>query len=394
MAGINGLRGTGQFGTDFRPTNYRELYTLLEPNGSAPLNALLSMGSSQSTDDPKYNNFRDELPDRKLKINNGSGYNATATTLQLDTNDPGVPYVVAGSIVVNSNTGEVMRATAAGDTTNHRITVARNIAGGSLTITDNDDLFIAGFAASEGDTSPDALSFDPTVAFNYTQIFRTAFEVSNTLKQTYRRTGDAEDEYMTKALKMHMSDIERAMFFGKKVEESGSTATPRRYTGGIMNEITNVLDQASNSSANVLSETGFDNLLSDTVFAFGSKQKIAFCGTTCANLLQQIGKARWQPTVVSGTYGINFTKYSTYAGELLVHVHPQFRQIPGMANDMVIIDFPFLKYRFLEGRDTTLLQNRQTADKDASKHEYLTECGLELMQDKVHSVIKNWNSLS
>ena len=129
MAGINGLRGTGQFGTDFRPTNYRELYTLLEPNGSAPLNALLSMGSSQSTDDPKFNNFRDELPDRKMKINNGSGYNATATTLQLDTNDAGIPFVVAGSIIVNSNTGEVMRATAAGDTTNHQVTVARNIGG-------------------------------------------------------------------------------------------------------------------------------------------------------------------------------------------------------------------------------------------------------------------------
>ena len=394
MAGINGLRGTGQFGTDFRPTNYRELYTLLEPNGSAPLNALLSMGSSQSTDDPKFNNFRDELPDRKMKINNGAGYNATATTLQLDTNDAGIPFVVAGSIIVNSNTGEVMRATAAGDTSLHQITVARNIGGTSLTITDNDDLFVAGFAASEGGTAPDALSFDPSVAFNYCQIFRTAFEVSNTLKATYRRTGDAEDEYMTKALKMHMSDIERAMFFGKKTEESGSTATPRRYTGGLMNELTNVLDQASNASANVLSETGFDNLLSDTVFAFGSKQKIAFCGTTCANLLQQIGKARWQPTVVSGTYGINFTKYSTYAGELLVHVHPQFRQIPNMANDMIIVDFPYLKYRFLDGRDTTLLQNRQTNDKDASKHEYLTECGLELLQDKVHTVIKNWNSLS
>ncbi|MDC0624163.1 DUF5309 domain-containing protein [Alphaproteobacteria bacterium] len=392
MAGINGLRGTGQFGTDFRPTNYRELYTLLEPNGTAPLNALLSMGSSQSSDDPKFNNFRDELPDRKLKVN--GALNASATTIQLDTGDAGVPFVVAGSIIVNSATGEVMRATAAGDTTNHRVTVARQIGGGSLTIADDSELFIAGYSATEGDTAPDAISFDPTVAFNYCQIFRTAFEVSNTLKATYRRTGDAEDEYMTKALKMHMSDIERAMFFGKKVEESGSTAQPRRYTGGLMNELTNVLDQASNSSASVLSETGFDTLLSDTVFAFGSKQKIAFCGTTCANLLQQIGKARWQPTVVSGTYGINFTKYSTYAGDLLVHVHPQFRQIPGMANDMVIIDFPFLKYRFLDGRDTTLLQNRQTADKDAAKHEYLTECGLELMQDKVHTVIKNWNSLS
>ncbi len=392
MAGVNGLRGTGQFASDFRPTNYRELYTLLEPNGTAPLNALLSMGSSQSTDDPKYNNFRDELPDRKLKVN--GALNASATTIQLDTGDAGVPFVVAGSIVVNSATGEVMRATAAGDTTNHRITVARQIGGGSLTIADDSELFIAGYSATEGDTAPDAISFDPTVAFNYAQIFRTAFEVSNTLKATYRRTGDAEDEYMTKALKMHMSDIERAMFFGKKVEESGSTAQPRRYTGGLMNELTNVLDQAGNSSASVLSETGFDTLLSDTVFAFGSKQKIAFCGTTCANLLQQIGKARWQPTVVSGTYGINFTKYSTYAGDLLVHVHPQFRQIPGMANDMVIIDFPYLKYRYLDGRDTTLLQNRQTNDKDASKHEYLTECGLELMQDKVHTVIKNWNSLS
>jgi len=392
MAGVNGLRGTGQFASDFRPTNYRELYTLLEPNGTAPLNALLSMGSSQSTDDPKYNNFRDELPDRKLKVN--GALNASATTIQLDASDAGVPFVVAGSIVVNSATGEVMRATAAGDTTNHRITVARQIGGGSLTIADDSELFIAGYSASEGDTAPDAISFDPTVAFNYAQIFRTAFEVSNTLKATYRRTGDAEDEYMTKALKMHMSDIERAMFFGKKVEESGSTAQPRRYTGGLMNELTNVLDQAGNSSASVLSETGFDTLLSDTVFAFGSKQKIAFCGTTCANLLQQIGKARWQPTVVSGTYGINFTKYSTYAGDLLVHVHPQFRQIPGMANDMVIIDFPYLKYRYLDGRDTTLLQNRQTNDKDASKHEYLTECGLELMQDKVHTVIKNWNSLA
>ena len=50
MAAIQGLRGTGQFDTDFRPKNYRELFTLLEPNGNAPLNALLSMTSSEGTD--------------------------------------------------------------------------------------------------------------------------------------------------------------------------------------------------------------------------------------------------------------------------------------------------------------------------------------------------------
>ena len=66
MAAVQGLRGTGEFSVDFRPKNYRELFTLLEPNGNAPLNALLAMGSSESTDDPEYKNFRDELPDRKM----------------------------------------------------------------------------------------------------------------------------------------------------------------------------------------------------------------------------------------------------------------------------------------------------------------------------------------
>ena len=33
-ASIPGLRGSGTFTADFRPTNYRELYTLLEPNGT------------------------------------------------------------------------------------------------------------------------------------------------------------------------------------------------------------------------------------------------------------------------------------------------------------------------------------------------------------------------
>lgn len=69
MAAIQGMRGSGEWSADqdVRPTNYRELFTLLEPNGNAPLNAMLAMGSSEPTDDPTYKNFRDELPDRDRK---------------------------------------------------------------------------------------------------------------------------------------------------------------------------------------------------------------------------------------------------------------------------------------------------------------------------------------
>lgn len=393
MAAIQGLRGTGEFGVDFRPKNYRELFTLLEPNGSAPLNALLAMTQGEATDDPEFKHFRDEMPERKMKVNASAGYNATATAITVDSSDT-TKFVINGAIIVNVNTGEVMQASADA-TTATAITVTRNISGTTLTISDNDDLIVAGFAAQEGATSPTAVSFDAVAASNYTQIFRTAFKVTETLRATYLRTGDKEDEVTQKGLKLHMSDIERAMFWGKKHEASGTTAQPTRYTGGLLNSMTTILDaDASPYGSGGITEDEFDQALIETIFAFGSKQKIAFCGARVCSLMQKMGKDRWQPTVVDGAYGVSMTRYATFAGDLMVHLHPQFRQIPGMANSMVIIDLPWMRYRYLKGRDTQLLKGRQAPDEDAVKHEYLTECGLELMQDKVHAHIKNWTALA
>lgn len=385
MAGIQGLRGTGQFTTDFRPKNYRELFTLLEPNGNAPLNALLSMTSSEATDDPEFKNFRDELPARALVVNGAVNNSATSITI---TNNNAGTFAVKGSLIVNSATNEVMRCTA--DSTATALTVERGIGGGAAAIADGANLFIAGTAYEEGATSPTGISFDATVASNFTQIFRTAFTVTETLRATNLRTGDKEDEMATKALKLHMQDIERAMFFGKKNEANASTSQPTRMTGGLISTITNVNDRSTASG--VMTEDQFDRSLIEDVFAFGSNQKIMFCGAKVAGHLQKFGKDRWQPTVVEGSYGVNLTRYATFAGDLMVHLHPQFRQVPGMDNAAVIIDFPHLKYRYMEGRDTQLLRDRQSNDMDAVKHEYLTECGLELLQDKTHAYIKGWNA--
>lgn len=391
-AAIQGMRGTGEFSVDFRPKNYRELYTLLEPNGNAPLNAMLSMGQSEATDDPEYKNFRDELPDRKLSVNNGAGYDDSTSPLTIDASDDN-KFAIENAIVVNAATGEVMLVTA--DTTGTSLAVTRNIGGTTYTITDNDELFIAGYAAKEGDTTPTPISFDATVVSNYCQIFRTAFAVTETVKHTHFRTGKKEDELSTKALKLHMSDIERAMFFGKKHESNGSTNQPRRFTGGLLTQLTNVTDGNVDYGADGnISETEFDELLITSIFKYGSGQKIAFVGAKVASLLQQIGKARWAPTTVEGSYGVNLVRYQTFAGDLMVHLHPQFRQIPSMASSMIIVDFPYLVYRHLDGRDTSLVENRQNNDEDLVKHEYLTECGLELTQDQVHAVIKNWTGIA
>ena len=393
---IQGLRGTGQFDTTFRPRNYRELFTLLEPNGNAPLNALLSMGQSESTNDPAFRNFRDELPERVMTVDGAvvsTGTSSETITLDADNENK---FAIAGSIVVNSATGEVMHVTADGGGTS--LTVTRNVGGTAHAIADGAELFIAGFAAQEGADTPTAVSFDAVMVENFCQIFRTSFSVTGTMNSTYLRTGDKQDEARVKALKMHMSDIERAMFFGKKDEDNASSAQPRRFTGGLMTSLTNKFDVATASSSainaadGILTEEEFDLALTETIFKFGSNSKIAFVGAKVANHLQQFGKDRWQPTQVEGAYGVNLTRYSTFAGDLMVHLHPQFRQIPGMDTAMVIVDFPYLSYRYLEGRDTQLLENRQNPGADTEVSEYLTECGLELMQDKVHAVIEGWSA--
>ncbi len=393
MTAIQGLRGTGQFSTEFRPTNYRELFTLLEPNGTAPLQALLAMTSSESTDDPKYNHFRDELPDRTLVAASAATTSATSVVY---TNDDDEAFILAGTMLYVPSTGEVLRVTA-NDTTTNTLTVVRGIgqSGTGQAIGSGAELVIAGHADQEGGTSPDPVSFDATTDFNYTQIFKTSISVSGTLQNTYLRTGDKEQEQLTKSLKLHMGDIERAMFFGRRDEVNGSTANPTRYTGGLLSSITNVSDAASAfTSANTITEKEFDRLLVEDIFAYGSAEKIAFCGPRCISNLMEIGKNRWQPTAIDNAYGVSFTRYTTFAGDLLVYMHPMFRQVAGLEKQMIILDMPHLKYRYLEGRDTSLVRDVQNNDFDGVKHMYMTECGLEMTHSKVHHVIKNWNAVS
>ena len=394
MAAIQGLRGTGQFTTDFRPTNYRELFTLLEPNGTAPLQALLAMTSSEGTDDPKYNHFRDELPNRTIVVNGALNNSATTLTFDNDSDDEG--FIVKGTVIHNHTTGENLLVTADANTSANTVAISRGFGGSTAAaVADDEVLSIAGFADQEGGTAPTAISFDPTTDFNYTQIFKTAVQVTGTLQNTYLRTGDKEQEQLTKALKLHMGDIERAFFFGTRAEANGSTASPTRSTGGLMSLITNITDCASaTATTNKMTEKEFDRFLVEDIFAYGSNEKIAFAGPRCISNMMEIGKNRWQPTQIDNAYGVAFTRYTTFAGDLLVYMHPMFRQISALSQEMIILDMNHLNYRYMNGRDTQLIRDVQSNDFDGVKHMYMSECGLEMTHSKVHHRIKNWSALA
>lgn len=392
---ILGLRGTGQFDQDHRPENYRQLYALLEPNGSAPLQALLSMAASESTDDPKYHHFRDELPDRYVEVGTGGATN-NATTIPVTGND--ASYIIEGTMLYNTRTGEVLRSGEAFDSTGNQIkSVTRGIgnSGAGVAMNEGDKLVVIGSAYAEGTGAPAALSWDAVDNWNLTQIFKQAIEVSGTLQNTHLRTGSKEQEALTKALKLHMADIERAMFFGKRDILNANTANPLRFTGGLLNMITsNQIDASTGfNEANIITEKEFDRLLIERLFAWGSKEKVVFGGPRAISNFMQIAKNRWQPTVVDNAYGVKFARYTTFAGDLLIYLHPMFRQIPDAEAMMVGLDLSYVKYRYMKNRDTHIKRNVQNNDQDGVKHQYMTECGLDLLQDKPHFVIRNWEDV-
>lgn len=392
MSAILGMRGTGSFAADHRAENWREKYLMLEPNGSAPLTAMLSMLGSEATDDPVFHNFRKDLPD--LTFTHSGTAVATGTTLTA-TAAADLSYFRVGMMIRNFRTGEVAKITAKPTSTTLTVTRGVGNSGTGVAVNASDVWFFVGDGNPEGADTPDAISHDAASWENHTQIFRTPLNITRTAMKTTFRTGDQYREKTRDALKLHMTGMERAFLWGKKDSITGANGQPERYTGGLLSYLsTNVHDIASYGSPGVLTETAFDTLLAESVFAYGSSQKLALVGWKVADLMQQIAKDRWQINQAgeNQTYGMSVTRYMTFAGELVVKTHPLFRQIAGAENMCIILDTADLRYRYID--DTQLLKDRQGRGIDGVIDEYLTECGLELLQEKTHALITGWTAIA
>lgn len=391
MSALLGMRGTGSFPADHRPENWREKYMQLEPNGSAPLTAILAMLQSEQTDDPEFHNFRKELPEFRF-THSGTALAGGTTLTATAAGD--LTYVRVGDLIRNWRTGEVSKVTAKPSSTTLTVTRGVGNAGTGVAVNANDIWFVIGNANSEGADTPSGISWDADSTENYTQIFRTPVNMTRTAMKTNFRTGDQYVEKTRDALKQHMMLMERAFLWGKKDLITGANGQPERYTAGIISSLsTNVLDGSALATPGQLAETAFDTFLAQNVFAYGSSQKLALCGWKVADLLQQVAKDRWAIDAVdmNMTYGMALTRYATFAGELVVKTHPQFRMIPGAESMMLILDTKDLKYRYID--DTALLKDRQGNGVDGVTDEYLSECGLELLQEKTHALITGWTSV-
>lgn len=390
---VAGLRGTGDWGTDERPKNFREMILWRNPNGNAPLTALMSKMRSETTDDPEFSWWEEELNPVRLQVN-GAITTTTYTTITVDNGD--AQDLVPGDLLMveaaagTSYTIELLEVTQVNSAT--QIIVARGAANTTAaTIADNAYLLKVGSSFEEGTGAPNASTRNPTKNFNYTQIFKTTYRLTNTAAATRARTGDPLKNDKKRKMFDHSAALEQAFLFGSRFEGTGSTnSKPQRYTGGLYFFLTNAYNATTAPTIKTIASnttTGESDFLDATyqVFDYNSdlsgNERLVLCGNGFLNYLNKwakdFGSTRINYDGIVDVFGMNLQRWVIPQGTFYVRTHPLMNINTRFTNSAFIIDPAGMRYRPLKGRDTKFKDNIQNPDADEMKGQWLTEAGVE-----------------
>lgn len=382
-----GLRGTGDWATDERPKNFREMILWRQPNGMAPLTALLSKMASESVDDPEFAWWEEELTSVRLTV---SGVINTTTVTSIVVTS-GAYLLVPGDILLietsDATTAEIVRVNGVASDTS--FDVIRAQAGTSAAaIPDTTKLTRIGTANAEGTTSPSVSARNPTKKLNYTQIFKTAYEITRTASKTRTRTGDPLKNDKKRRMFDHAVNMELAFMFGRAHETTGSNGKPLRFTGGLRQFITSNVTVFSTSPT----ETTFLNAVTP-VFDFdggAGNERIIFCGNGFLTNLNKLAKSGMQVRTdeVVKLYGMSLTRWIVPQGTFLLKSHPLMNTHGRYTNSAFVLDPSAMKYRYVT--DTTFQDNIQANDADEIKGQWLSECGLEFRHERTMAYLGNF----
>ena len=395
MPAVAGLRGTGDWGADERPKNFREAILWMKPNGSTPLNALMSKMSSESVDDPEFSWWEEDLGIIQVTLNDGTGMAAGDVATVIDAG--GLDLVVDDVLLVETGDNvtydnELVRVAAVTDDQN--ITLERGYAGSTAaTIADNTVFTRIGTSFAEGTDAPGASTRNPVKYFNFCQIFKTVYELTETVRVTKSRTGSAEKNDKKRKMHDHSYAQEYSWIFGKRWEGVGSNGKPKRTTGGLryflasqnrehifgaaLTSINEFIDNASD----VFDYTGDG----DT----GGDERLVLCGNGLLIALSKLAATAGQVNFgeIVKVYGMSLPRLVTPQGTFYFKSHPLLNIHSAYRNSGFIIDPPGLNYRHL--RDTKSKDNIQGNGEDSKKGQWITEAGLEAHHMKTMKYIGN-----
>jgi hypothetical protein len=412
---VAGLKSTGTDryrNPDERPRNFREAILWLDPNGMTPLTALSAKMKSETTDDPEINWWEEVLGPKRAKID-GNHTIADTTIAVIDpgttgdgvwADDPGFQFTVGDLLRIQdvangegdapyASNEEIVIVTAVAATT---VTVTRGYAGTAAAITDGDFLVLVGKAFGEGTASPNTKVNIPVQNTNYTQIFKTAFELTNTVRQTRFRTGDAFQNDRKRAMFNHSEALEQACFWGIAAQKVTTGDNPLRLMGGIRYYLSSHVD--GDLGAPITEDFFIDTV--HPVFDFNAggagDQRICFLGNSALNAIQKVQRdadsTRLNYQGKIDFMGLKLLEYQIPQGTFFFKTHPLFNVDPVWTKAMFVINPKGIIMRPLRGRDTKIQKEIQANDLDTRKDQWLTETSMELHFERTMAFYGNVRS--
>lgn len=295
-------------------------------------------------------------------------------------------------------------------------------------------VFAMGSAYAEGAGSRTGRVRFPYEVKNFTQIFKTAFELTRTALKAptiYDKEGAYRDICKDNGID-HLAQMEYAAFFGERaattaIDEDTGDVVSRRFTGGLRW----YLDQWEKGSisaggaidygqADVSAETDWQtytnkrviklagatinkqqfNELNSRVFEKTNSSdwsKLVLCGTGYLNRVTEMFERSIQFTSLreQGFKGFDFelVKHNSNAGAVFYKTHPLFAN-PLMRNSAFYIDLGYMGYRPLSDSDTDIQSGIQKNDADKRKDQWLTEAGFEIRFPEAFMYVENLGGIT
>ncbi len=414
--------------------NFSDRVADLAPDES-PFFVYLSKVAKVPTDDPQFRFLEDRnkiaITDRAFLIQAAVTLSAAGslTTVTFDTaGGASVDWLVKGMVIAigedddstNQPAHNIVRVESLSDSGAYTTASVRTIskagaASAELAVDDNTKCMVIGTSFEEGSGSPDVWSRELDNDYGYTQIFKTACELTNTARATrYRGYADEWQRIWNLKLREHKVDIERAMLFGQRASVQGI-----QYSEGIAGQImknsqSNAVVGGGQVSYNegeayfksvTAAEWTYDDMLSDLEVIFdpargGNSSKLALCSLPVISQFNKMGdggfidnstastQAQYMIERAQGSFGHRVTKVDTIHGDITLVKEPLFRGLA--AGFMCMVDLDHVSYRPLVGnglnRDTHIVTNVQSDDEDLRKDMILTEAGLEVSLPETHAL--------
>lgn len=270
---------------------------------------------------------------------------------------------------------------------------------------------VLGNAAQQGQVGSSEGSYTiPSTVSGQAQIFRTPFSFTGTALKTsakFDETGPYKDKAKEHSIS-HMLQMELQFFFGEPSKSVSANGLPTYTMGGVLfymrlweagegNSVAGKVSTYAGTSASTvnsddnkriiningdISEDDLDDYY-ERLFRYTNNvanEKMAFVGSGFLNVLNKLykGKSEFTTDIPSGdTYGMDVVKHVCPFGTVYYKTHPLFSRNAAMRYDALFMDVQNLKYRYVQDRDTEILENRQPNNADYREDEWLTEAGLE-----------------